>query len=124
MPKPERRSLSQLPAPPSMPPVEVTTAQERTILSDPPAGHSKAATQQASQQASLLARRLDDRTGKHNIEPKIALTTRIPQSLKTRLVRIAQYNDIEIETIIVRALEKELDLDIYDKPARWGREEL
>jgi hypothetical protein len=124
MPKPERRSMSQLPPPVSMPPVDVTRAQEKTVLKDAPAEASTPADQPDSQQASQPAMRLEARPGKGKAEPKIALTTRIPQSLKTRLVRIARYNDIEIEAIIVRALEQELELEIYAKPERWGREDL
>lgn len=117
MPKPERRSMSQLPPPPSVAPVQVSKEQERTILSYPPDDAQLPAGQLEREPASKQA-------GSHKrLEPKVALTTRIPQTLKTRLVRIARYNDLEMETIVLRALERELELDIYEKPAKWGREE-
>jgi hypothetical protein len=125
VPKPERRGLSSaIPHLPSPPPVEVSDEAARRILNfspDQPASQTDSGP--ASQHASETASKPDSMRTVQPAIPKVALTTRIPTSLKTKLRRIAQYNDMEIETIIVRALERELDLDVYEKPGKWGREE-
>jgi hypothetical protein len=124
MPKPERRGLSSaIPHLPSPPPVEVTDEAARRILNFVPEPASRPDSEQASQQASQTASNHTSMRASHSATPKVALTTRIPTSLKTKLRRIAQYNEMEIETIIVRALERELELDVYEKPDKWGREE-
>lgn len=56
-------------------------------------------------------------------EPTVLLNAKLPLSLHTRLKRTAQFNDLSMTDILIRALEYELGSDRYARPPEvWGGE--
>lgn len=54
-------------------------------------------------------------------EPTVLLNAKLPVSLHTRLKRTAQFNDLTMTDILLRALEIELDSGRYTAPPdAWG----
>ena len=108
---------ASLPSMPRVTPVSFTTEMEEQILG-------------VSVGTSLHKDiRKDVQTSKRRIPPArrketaVLMYAKLPVTLHARLKRTAQFNDISMTDILIRAIEAELDTGPYSPPPEtWGSE--
>lgn len=105
---------SSLPAMPRVAPVAFTAEMEQRILHD----DSEVSLHKAVSKDVFLA------TGRRK-EPAVLMNAKLPVSLHSRLKRTAQFNDISMTDILIRAIEAELETGRYTAPPdTWGSDSL
>lgn len=101
---------SSLPAMPKVAPVVFTSEMEQRILHDD--GESSL-HKAVSKDVSFIA------GGRK--EPAVLMNAKLPIRLHSRLKRTAQFNDISMTDILIRAIEAELETGRYTAPPdAWG----
>jgi hypothetical protein len=109
---------TSLPARPKVEPVRTAEGMEARILRGEESGAGA---------ASVYVRK---DAGTYNLEPRsrkepaILMNAKLPLRLHARLKRTAQFNDISMTEILIRALEAELETGRYAAPPeKWGSEQ-
>lgn len=101
---------SGLPAVPKVAPVMFTPEMEQRILHNE---SDLSLRTDVSKEVSIIA------TGRK--EPSVLMNAKLPVRLHSRLKRTAQFNDISMTDILIRAIEVELGTGRYAAPPdAWG----
>lgn len=105
---------SSLPAMPRVAPVAFTAEMEQRVL-------------QEDSYSSLrkdVSKDVYSATGRRR-EPAVLMNAKLPVRLHSRLKRTAQFNDISMTDILIRAIEAELETGRYTAPPdTWGSDSL
>lgn len=104
---------SSLPLMPKAAPVGFTPEMEQRILHSQPESslHLSVSTDVSTHVAVPVRRK----------EPTILMNAKLPARLHARLKRTAQFNDISMTDILIRAIEAELESGPYTAPPEtWG----
>ncbi len=130
-----------LPAIPKVAPVHTTSEMEQRILGGASSVDGlanevirkdslmdvKTSTSEAHEQTGLAESGVDIKTSLHTVvgsrkkEPTVLMNAKLPFSLHSRLKRTAQFNDISMTDILIRAIEVELSRGQYAAPPEtWG----
>jgi hypothetical protein len=119
-----------LPAMPKVAPVALTPEMEERILGTDNftslrtgslTDGDKDVYKEASPAASGAAVALYPPPGARNKEPTVLMNAKLPARLHARLKRTAQFNDISMTDILIRAIEAELSTGRYTAPPdTWG----
>lgn len=108
----------KLPAIPQAEPVVVAPEAESHILQTDRADYPSTPESDPGPAAAAVAPRENRIAGK---EPTVLMNAKLPIHLHARLKRTAQFNDISMTEIIIRAVEAELGTGRYaEPPEAWG----
>lgn len=108
---------ASLPSMPRVSPVSFTTEMEEQIL-----GVSAISTLHKDIRKDVkIAER--QKAPARRKETAVLMNAKLPATLHARLKRTAQFNDISMTEILIRAIEAELDAGPYSPPPEtWGSE--
>ena len=106
---------SSFPSMPRVAPVAFTPEMEQRILHD----NTETSLHKAVNTDIFTA------TAARRKEPTVLMNAKLPASLHSRLKRTAQFNDISMTDILIRAIEAELETGRYTAPPdAWGSDGL
>lgn len=116
---------SSLPAMPKAAPIALTAEMERRILGNDvdTSLHKDVRTDSTAPAVALDPRnsRGPVGAGGQRKEPTVLMNAKLPVHLHARLKRTAQFNDISMTDILIRAIEVELATGNYTAPPEtWG----
>lgn len=91
-----------------------TERRKDELVAEIPQIHAEASS--SSNSATATAAAMSRRK-----EPTVLMNAKIPYSLHSRLKRTAQFNDISMTDILIRAIEAEMESRRYaEPPEQWG----